>query len=77
MPPSAPSLHDDKPKAGALLAPVLALFLALATGSAAFAVSEHSLFAELLDALHGAANDAARQIAHYRFPITGDGNWGR
>jgi len=43
MPPDAPSLQDEKPIIGALLAPVLALFLVLATGSAAFAADEPDL----------------------------------
>src|SRR3954466_3495172 len=43
MPPNAPSLQDEKPIIGALLAPVLALFVALATGSAAFAADEPDL----------------------------------
>jgi CreA protein len=43
MPPDAPSLQEEKPIIGALLAPVLALFLVLATGSAAFAADEPDL----------------------------------
>ena len=43
MPSNAPCPHDDKPKAGAWLAPVLTLFLALATGSAALAADEPDL----------------------------------
>jgi CreA protein len=43
MPSNAPSPHAGKPHAGALLVPALALFLALATGSAALAADEPDL----------------------------------
>ena len=40
---NAPCPHHEKPKAGAWLAPVLTLFLALTTGSAALAADEPDL----------------------------------
>ena len=43
MPSNAPSPHAGKTHAGALLVPLLALFLALATGSGAFAADEPDL----------------------------------
>src|SRR3979411_366856 len=43
MPPDAPSLQDEKPIIVAFLAPLLAVFLVVATGFAAFAADEPDL----------------------------------
>src|SRR3981081_219794 len=89
MPPDAPSLQDEKPIIGALLAPVLALFLVLATGSAAFAADEPDLIFrrstvfKLLSpndklATYGVDDPEVDGVAcHFTVPEKGGGKGGR